>query len=207
MSDRKTHFTHNDYEITSREVAYQGVFRIARYHLRHRLFQGGWSEEMSREVMERPSAVGILPYDPVLDQVVLIEQFRIATMANPSSPWVIEIIAGLIEPNETPEQVAYREANEEAACLIETLYPINDYFVSPGGSNEYIHLFCGKINASSVGGIHGLMEETENIRAFTVSTEEAFAMLRYGKIKTAPAIVALQWLQLNRDWLKSLWQK
>jgi ADP-ribose pyrophosphatase len=143
----------------------------------------------------------------VLDEVVLIEQFRIGTLTNPGSPWVVEIIAGCIDPSETPEQVAYREANEEAACLIETLYPIYDYFVSPGGSNEYMHLFCGKINASSVGGVHGLIEESENIRAFTVSTDEAIAMLRHGQIKTAPAIVAIQWLQLNREWLKSLWQK
>jgi ADP-ribose pyrophosphatase len=207
MSDRKAYFTHNDYEITGREVAYQGVFRLARYHLRHRLFQGGWSEEVTREILERSSAVGILPYDPILDQVALIEQFRVGTIANPSSPWVIEIIAGCIGYNESPEQVAYREANEEAACLIETLYPIYDYFVSPGGSNEYMHLFCGKINASAIGGIHGLIEESENIRAFTVSTEEALDMLRLGQIKTAPAIVALQWLQLNRDWLRSLWQK
>ena len=207
MADKKLAFTHDDYEILGRDVAYQGIFRIARYQLKHRLFGGGWSNEMVREVMERSSAVGILPYDPVLDQVVLIEQFRVATMANPPSPWVIEIIAGCIEPNEKPEQVAYREANEEAACLIETLYPIYDYFVSPGGSNEYMHLFCGKINASSIGGVHGLAEENENIRAFTVPTEEAIAMLRYGQIKTAPAIVALQWLQLNREWLRSLWQK
>ncbi len=84
---------------------------------------------------------------------------------------------------------------------------INDYFVSPGGSNEYIHLFAGKINASSIGGVHGLVEENEDIRAFTVESEAAFDMLRQGLIKTAPAIVALQWLQINRAWLRSLWQK
>jgi ADP-ribose pyrophosphatase len=112
-----------------------------------------------------------------------------------------------MKPGEKPEEVAMRESVEEAACEIETLYPINDYFVSPGGSNEYIHLFAGKINASSIGGVHGLVEENEDIRAFTVESEAAFDMLRQGLIKTAPAIVALQWLQINRAWLRSLWQK
>jgi ADP-ribose pyrophosphatase len=204
---KQSSFTQKDYKIIGREVPYQGFLRLARYQLQHRLFDKGWSNIISREVLERSAAVGILPYDPILDQVVLIEQFRTGTLANSPSPWVIEIIAGLIGVDETPEQVAYREANEEAACLIEMLHPIHQYFVSPGGSNEYIHLFCGKVNASTIGGIHGLKEENEDIRAFVMPTEEAMTLLRNGQIKTAPAIVALQWLQLNKEWLRSLWQK
>jgi ADP-ribose pyrophosphatase len=102
--------------------------------------------------------------------------------------------------------VAKREAQEEAGCDIMDIYPIYEYFVSHGGSNEYLWLFLGRIDASEAGGIHGLPEENEDIRTFTVSTEEAFMLVQEGKIKTAPAIVALQWLQLNREWLKQLWQ-
>jgi ADP-ribose pyrophosphatase len=180
---------------------------MARYQLRYRLFNGGWSQVIIREVMERKSAVGVLLYDPLLDQVVLIEQFRPGAMANPQSPWLIEIVAGVIEANDDPKNVVNREAHEEAGCEILDLYPICEYFVSPGGSNEYFHLYCGRIDASNAGGIHGLAEENEDIRTFTLPTDEALKLLHDGKIKTSPAIISLQWLQLNREWLKQLWQK
>lgn len=206
MKDKFKPFSQNDYEIVKRELLYQGVFRLMRYQVRHRLFNGGLSPVFSREILERKSAVGILPYDPVLDCVVLIEQFRPGALANPKSPWLTEIIAGLIDGDEKPTEVALRESQEEAGCKILDLYPIYDYFVSPGGSNEYLHLYCGHIDASHAGGLHGLPHEHEDIRAFAVAAEEAFIMLTEGKIKTSPAIVALQWLQLNREWLRQLWQ-
>ncbi len=204
--ERVTSFTQNDYEIINRDVLHQGFFRMARYELRYRLFDGGWGEPVTREVMERKSAAAILPYDPILDQVVLIEQFRPGAIANPQSPWVLEIVAGVLDPHEKPAEVAKREAQEEAGCEVMDIYPIYEYFVSPGGSNEYLWLFIGHIDASETGGIHGLSEEHEDIRTFTVSTDEAFMLVQEGKIKTAPAIIALQWLQLNREWLKQLWQ-
>lgn len=199
-------FTQNDYEIVAREVLYEGVFRLVRYHIRYRLYNGGWSEVIKREVLERKSAAALLPYDPLLDQVVLIGQFRPGAIANPVSPWLTEIIAGVLDGNEKPEQVAIREAKEEANCEILDIYPICEYFVSPGGSNEYLWLYCGRIDASNIGGIHGLTEESEDINAITISADEAFILLQEGKIKTSPAIIALQWLQLNREWLKQLWQ-
>lgn len=199
-------FTQNDYEIIAREISYQGYFRVASYQLRFKTFHGSWSENISREVMERPNAVCILPYDPLLDQVILIEQFRIGALANPKSPWVIEIIAGLIEKDETPKTVAYREAEEEAGSQILDLFPICEYFVSPGASNEFNYLFLGRVDASNAGGFYGLQHEGEDIRAFSMNADEAFTLLQEGKIKTVPAIISLQWLQLNRDWLKQLWQ-
>ena len=207
MSDERVNsFTQNDYEIVRHEVLHQGFFRMARYEVRYRLFNGGWSETVDREVMERKSAAAILPYDPILDQVVLIEQFRPGAIANPKSPWLLEIVAGVLSPDENPAHVAKREAQEEAGCEILDIYPVCEYFVSPGGSNEYLWLFIGRIDASEAGGIHGLAEEHEDIRTFTVSLDEAFIMMQEGKIKTSPAIISLQWLQLNREWLKQLWQ-
>jgi ADP-ribose pyrophosphatase len=205
MSEKNPAFFHKDYEIIKHDVLYEGIFRLARYHVRHRLFKEGWSEVFIREVLERLSAVAILPYDPQLDQVVLIEQFRIGAITHPTTPWLIEIVAGCIEGNHNPSETAQREAEEEAGCHIEKLHFLYDYFVSPGGSNEYLHLFCGKVDASNVRGIHGLKEEDEDIRAFAIPAEEAFEEVRQGKIKTAPAIMALQWLQLNREWLRSVW--
>lgn len=204
--ERVTSFTKNDYEIISCDIPYQGFFRMARYELRYRLFNGGWGEPVLRELMERKSATAILPYDPILDRVVLIEQFRPGAMANPQSPWIVEIVAGVLDPHEKPADVAKREAQEEAGCEVMDIYPICEYFVSPGGSNEYLWLFIGRVDASEAGGIHGLSEEHEDIHTFTVSIEEAFMMLQEGKIKTSPAIIALQWLQLNKEWLKQLWQ-
>lgn len=195
-----------DFEIIKREVMYDGFFRMARYQLRYRLFAGGWSVPVVRELMERASAAGILLYDPILDSVVLIEQFRPGSLASPDSPWLIEIVAGVITPKENPGEVAKREAQEEAGCEVLDLYPICEYFVSPGGSNEYFWLFCGRIDASDSSGIHGLQDENEDIRTFTVSVDEALMMLQEGKIKTSPAIISIQWLQLNREWLKQLWQ-
>jgi ADP-ribose pyrophosphatase len=206
MEDKVASFSKNDLEIIQREVLYQGVFRLARYHVRHRLFNGGWSRDFTRELFERKSAVAILPYDPVLDSVVLIEQFRIGAMASQQGPWILEIVAGIFDHDESPAEVALRESKEEANCEILDLQPICEYFVSPGGSNEHLQLFCGRVDASHAGGIHGLPEENEDIRAFTVPTDEAIRMIQEGKINTSPAIISLQWLQINRDRLKQLWQ-
>ncbi len=199
-------FTNKDFEIIDREVLYQGVFRLARYHIRYRMFNGGMSDVVSREVFERRSAAALLPYDPILDRVVLIEQIRPGIMSSGASPWLVEIVAGVLGENEPPAEVAKREALEEANCEVMDMCPITEYFVSPGGSDEYISIYCGRVDASHAGGIFGLPEESEDIRAFTVSADEAFTLLKQGKLKNAPTIIALQWLQLNRAWLRNLWQ-
>lgn len=196
----------HDYELLKREVLYQGIFTLARYHVRHRNFEGDWSQTYSREILERKSAAAILPYDPILDRIVLIEQFRAGAIAHPESPWLIEIVAGIFDADETPEELVKREAIEEAGCQILDLFPITNYFVSPGGSTEHIHVFCGRVDASAVGGTYGLANENEDIRAFTLSVDEAYQWFQEGKIANAPTIIALLWLQLNREWLKQLWQ-
>ena len=207
MSNDGPHsFTQNDYEIVDRTVLYDGIFRMVRYQLRYRLFNGGWSNTISRELMERKSAAAVLPYDPVLDRVILIEQFRPGSLSNPQSPWILEIVAGVLDPGEKPDSVAVREAQEEAGCEVLDLYPVCEYFVSPGGSNEYLWLYIGRVDATAAEGIYGLKHEHEDIRGFSVSADEAFIMLQEGKIKTSPAIISLQWLQLNREWLRQLWQ-
>lgn len=198
-------FTQTDYEILNKEMLYQGFFRLCRYTIKHRLYDGGWSETFTREVFERDPAIAILPYDPILDRVILIEQFRSGSLFDPENPWLIEIPAGILDKDEHAEDVAYREATEETGCRIQQLEPICEYYVSPGGSNEYLYLFCGKTDSRGIEGIHGLKEEHEDIRVINVSVEEAFAMAESGKIKTSPALITLFWLKLNRARLQKAW--
>jgi ADP-ribose pyrophosphatase len=160
---------------------------------------------MVREVFERGHAAAVLPYDPVRDQVVLVEQFRIGALRAPEGPWLLEIVAGIIDPGETPEAVVRREAVEESGCVLQDVVPICEYHVSPGGTTERIALFCGQVDALHIGGIHGLAEEEEDIRVLVVPTDEAIALLHAGKILSAAPIIALQWLLLNRESLRRRW--
>jgi len=193
------------YEITAREAAYRGYFRMERYRLRHTLFEGGWSGEITRELFERGHAAAVLPYDPARDQVVLIEQFRIGALEWKHGPWLTEIVAGMIEAGETAEAVVRREAREEAGAELLDLVHICDYLVSPGGTSETISLFCGRVDAAPLGGVHGLEEEHEDIRVHVVSVDEALARLAAGTIDSASPIIALQWLALNREALRERW--
>ena len=196
----------DDIKILDHQVAYQGFFRLERYHLSHRLFNGDWSPPLTRELFERGHAVAVLPYDPVRDEIVLIEQFRIGAVHSNEGAWLIEIVAGVIETGETAEDVARREALEESGCSLQQLEPICTYYVSPGGTSEQLQLFCGRVDASLADGIHGCPEEGEDIRVFTVSFPEAMDMISDGRINSASPIIALQWLAMHRDHLRSMWQ-
>lgn len=198
-------FGHQDYEVVKRDVVYSGVFRLVRNHIRHRLFNGGWSETFVREVLERYSAAGILPYDPILDRVILIKQFRPGSLTDAASPWLLEIPAGVLVGDDTYENVAYHEAEEEAGCTVTELEPITEYYVSPGGATEYIKLYCGRADLSNVNGVHGLKHEHEDILVLNVTFDEAIKKLNAGEIRTSPAITSLYWLQLNRERLRKIW--
>jgi len=195
----------DDINILDHQLAYQGFFKLERYHLRHRLFNGNWSQPLTRELFERGHAAAVLPYDPDRDEVILIEQFRVGAIHSGANAWLTEIVAGIIEPGETAEAVVRREAIEESGCPLQQLEPICDYFVSPGGTSECISLFCGRVDATHAGGIHGRIDEGEDIRVFTVPFIEAQTMINDGRINSASPIMAIQWLSLNRDRLKTLW--
>lgn len=197
--------TRSDVEIIKKEICYDGFFRIERYRIRHRLYNGLWSGEIVRELFERGHAAAVLPYDPVRDEVVLIEQFRVGALAVPGGPWLREIVAGVIGSDESSEDVVRREAIEEAGCTITELIPICDYLVSPGGTSETISLYCGKVNAAGVGGIHGLEEENEDIKVTAIPFDNALSLLNSGKINSASPIMALQWLALNHQRIRALW--
>jgi len=195
------------FEVLEKETVYQGFFRLEQYTLKHTLFKGGWSQPITRELFRRGNCVAVLLYDPDRDEVVLIEQFRVGAVYQPNRAWLIEIVAGAIEEGETAEEVAYREALEEAGCQIQELIEIQQFYTTPGGCSERITLFCGRVDSSTVGGVHGLVEEDEDIHVTAVKFAEVFEMLEQGKIESGIPIIAIQWLYIHRDQLRARWNK
>ncbi|MDS4022638.1 MAG: NUDIX domain-containing protein [Candidatus Competibacter sp.] len=196
------------FEVLDQSICHNGFFRMEKYRLRHELFSGGWSSEIVRECLERGHAVAVVLYDPDSDQVVLLEQFRVGALEFPGGPWLLEIVAGIMdEPGETTEEVARRETAEEAGCELLDLIPICHYLVSPGGTSESITLFCGRVDASTVAsGVRGVASEHEDIWVHVVSRDEALSLLHSGRINSAAPIIALQWLELNRPKLLERWE-
>lgn len=192
-------------ELVERENCFSGFYRLDRVHLRHRLFNGGMSPPISRELFVRHDAVCVLPYDPQRDCVVLIEQFRIGALDKSANPWLLELVAGLIDKDEVPEDVARREALEEANLALTSLLPITQYYPSPGGSDERVHLFIGRCDSAGAGGVYGLAEEGEDIRVHVWPLDDALDALKDGRIDNAASIIALQWLALNRAEVRGMW--
>ncbi len=195
----------DDVEVVEREACFRGFYQLDRLHLRHRLFAGDMGKLISRELFVRHDAVCVLPYDPQRDCVVLIEQFRVGALDKSLNPWLIELVAGLIDKDEEPEEVARREAVEEAGLELAELWPLTQYYPSPGGSDERVHLYVGRCDSRGAGGVHGLEEEGEDIRVLVWSLDEALAALDDGRIDNAASIIALQWLALNRDKVRERW--
>lgn len=195
------------YEILEKSVVYDGFFRLERYRLQHELFAGGWSRELLRECLERGRAVAVLPYDPERDRVVLIEQFRTGAIDDPDGPWLLEIVAGIVEEGESKQDVARRETVEEAGCKLLDMVPISQCFVSPGGTTETVAIFCGRVDTARAGGIHGVDEEHEDIRVHVFPRSEAITLVRNDRIRSAPAVIALQWLELNLESVRERWAK
>ncbi len=200
-----TTFTKNDVEIIARETVYSGFFSLDVWRFRHRLFNGGMSDVVSREIFERGHAAVLLPYDPVRDEVVLVEQIRIAAIDTSETPWLLEMVAGMIESGESPEEVVRREAQEEAGLDIGRTQPVLSYLASPGGTSERLSIFVGEVDASVANGVHGLAEENEDIRVHVVSRETAYGLVEQGKIDNAASVIALQWLQLHYQQLRKEW--
>jgi len=198
-------YDHEDVEVLERHPAWQGFFRLDVVRLRHRLFAGGWSREMQRELFVRGPAVVLLPYDPVRDEVVLIEQFRVGALDMPYSPWLLELVAGIVEEGEAPEAVARREAIEEADLEIADVEFVCRYQVSPGGNTEEVLIYCGRVDATRAGGVHGLESEHEDIRVHVLAWADAWDAIASGQVRNAAGIIALQWLALHRDALRDRW--
>lgn len=181
----------------AKESLYQGFFRMSRVSFRYRLFDGGWSNVVRRELFERGQAVGILLYDPWHHLVGLIQQFRVGAIAEPEGPWQFEIVAGITHEGEDIEEVARRELREEAGVTVEELLPICRFLVSGGATDEKLHLYCGIADLREHGGVFGLDHEDEDILFSVWPYDEAVDAFEAGHLNNAPVTIAMLWLQLN----------
>jgi ADP-ribose pyrophosphatase len=198
--------SHPDVEIVGTTTIAARHLRIDAFRFRHRLFSGGWSGERSYDVLRRGQAVAIVLYDPDHDAVVLVEQFRLPALLAGSSPWQLEAAAGLIDTDETPEAVAIRETHEETGLtLIGEPIGIQRYLSSSGNSDESLALFCGRVDSSAAGGVHGLPEEHEDIRVVVKTFAEIEGLIDAGAIESGHTLIGLHWLLRHRDRLQRLW--
>ena len=203
--------THADVEVIEDQISFKGFYQLNTLALRHKLFLGGWSKTVSRELFKRHDAVGVLLYDPLLDAVALVEQFRIGVVGsdvarkNHQSPWILELVAGLIDKEEVPAEVARREAFEESGIIVEDIEPVGEYYSSPGGSNEYFYSFIGRADLTHAGGIHGLENEGEDIKVHLIQLDELWSKLDQGVLINAHTLIAVQWLKLHYKELKLRW--
>lgn len=200
----KPQFSHQDVKILTKETLFKRFFQINLYTLQHKLFSGGWSDSIQLELFERGDAVVVLPYDPVLRKVVLVEQFRIGALSS-ESPWLLELVAGMIESGEAPEEVAHREGAEEAGCEFKALQFLHRYLVSAGGTSERIWMFCGHVDSTQVQSFGGLDAENEDIKVHVIDVDEVFALLDAGRLDNAAAIIAVQWLKMHETSLREQW--
>ena len=200
---KKPQFTCTDVEIIRREEMYKRFFRVEKIFLRHKLFNGEWGREIGRELFVRGEAVAVVLYDPVRDLIGMVEQFRVGALGENNGPWCYEVVAGMLEIGESPEDVARRELKEEANIEPYALEYICNYLSSPGGSDEKLHLYCGLCDLSQAGGVYGLPEEGEDIRVHVFEADKVFAELLGGAFNNAAALICLQWLQLNRSRLRA----
>lgn len=199
-------FTHDDVRLKPIENLYDGFFKINLYQFKHALFAGGESEVIRREILERGDAVAVLPYDPVTEQVLLIEQIRIGAIKSKHTPWLLECIAGMTDGSEDYESVVKKEAFEEAGLNLTELEFMLSYLSSPGGTTERLYLYLAHADLSQINtGIYGLDTEGEDIKTHIMDLDEAFERLNRGEIDNAATVICLQWLALNRDRIRKKW--
>ena len=201
----KSHrFGQEDYRVESKETLFQGFFRITRTVVTHRLFGGGWSAPLKRELFQRGDAVGVLLYDPNNHLIGLVEQFRIGAQRDRFGPWQYEVVAGMIDAGQTASEVALRECHEEAGLAVQELVPICDYLVSAGGTDEKMHLYCGLVDLQDRAGVFGLDTEGEDILLQVWTYNEVMQAQSEGLLNSAAVTIALLWLQLNSQKVRNM---
>ncbi|TVZ37498.1 ADP-ribose pyrophosphatase [Alteromonadaceae bacterium 2753L.S.0a.02] len=186
-------------KIIQEKTVYDGFFKMYEIELQHKTFAGDWTPPLRRELFHRGEAAAAVCYDPKNDLVGLIEQFRIGAIDSDMGPWCLEVVAGVLEPGETPDELMARELEEEAGITNAQLIRISRYYSTPGGCNEKIHLYAAICDLSKAGGLYGLDSEHEDIRFETYPAEEVFKSMYAGRTNNSATLLGLQWLQIHRD--------
>ncbi len=183
---------------------YSNYFTIEEHDIQFTRFDGSKSALVNRAAMVGGDAVTVLPYDPVRDRVLMIEQFRFAPyIRGDTRPWMLEPVAGRIDPGETPEQAVHREMAEEAGVPLRELLHVASYYPSPGAWTEYLYTYVGLADLpDGVAGVSGLQEEAEDIKSHILSFSDAMDLLTSGEAETGPLILSMLWLAARRETLR-----
>jgi ADP-ribose pyrophosphatase len=189
----------DDVEILDQTTKYDGYVGVDHVRLRHRLFSGGLGAPIDRDLIRGNKAVGILPYDPIRDEVVFVRQFRIGVWGAGEPPWLVESVAGIIDDGEDPETTARRETIEETGCAVSDLHFVCEYFSSPGIITEHVKLYCGITDTAGAGGNHGLVHEGEDIEAIVKPWDEAWEDVQTGKLFDAKLLLIMMWLSQKKE--------
>lgn len=192
------------WEIHQQSRVYDGHFKVDLLQLSYDRFAGGKCTNVKRELVHRQNTVAVVPYDPVQDKVIIVEQFRVGAMRM-TSPWLKEIVAGLQEPHENPELTAVRECQEETGCPATELIPISEFYTSPGGLAEWVQLYLARVSVDDIKLHAGLEQENEDIRVSAVAMDAISGMLNKGEICSAIGIIGLQWLLVNKQSIRADW--
>ena len=193
---RQATYNSDEVKIQSREYLFRGFIQVEKVSLQHRLFnQSEYTPILQRELIHRPEAAGVLIYDDAQQKFALIEQFRVGAMDDSDSAWQLEIIAGVLDGDESPESCIRRESVEESGCEIDELEHLFSFYPSAGACSELFHLYSAQAHLPEQGGVFGMPDEGENIQLHLIDYSEVTHLLTNGRLRNAPVIMALQWLQ------------
>lgn len=188
-------YSASDVTIESREFLFRGFIQVEKVSFRHRLFnQPDYSPVIQRELIHRPEAAGVLLYNDQQQRFALIEQFRVGALNDAESAWQLEIIAGVLDGDEAPEDCIRRESLEESGCEVQQLQHLFSFYPSAGACSEFFHLYAAEVELPKMGGIFGMPDEGENIQLHLFDYSELGTLLKNGRLRNAPVIMALQWL-------------
>ena len=185
------------FKILDKKNIHDGFFKMNEVTLKYKKYDGSWSNEIKRELFGGAQVSAVLPYDPENKKIILIQQFRPGTINRNCENYLDEIVAGIIDPGETPEDAAKREVFEETGCEIKHLRSIQGYFPAPGSSESFYNLFLGEVIAPKEEIIRGLDNENEDILVRSYSFDEVKIKMENNEILNGLALIALQWFFLN----------